>query len=90
MKNIKADQRIYIRTNLEIKELLEAAAILAGYNNLSGFILSSACREAENILYKSSFNKVLSDQDRDFFLDKIQNPPLPNERMKKLLESIQY
>ena len=50
---IKADQKIFMRTNEHTKRCLEAAAALSGFNSLSSFILSTIYKEAQKIIKKA-------------------------------------
>lgn len=84
MKTQLSEERISMRTNVETKRFLEAAAVLSGYNNLSSFILTTAYKEAQRIIDDSP-SRVLSNRDRDLVLDLLNNPPEPNHRLKGLL-----
>src|SRR5438045_2547689 len=48
--NMKNNVRIYMRANAEEKKTLQAAAIAAGFRNLTNFVMSIAMREAKQIL----------------------------------------
>ena len=84
MKTQLSDERISMRTNLDTKRFLEAAAIMSGYNNLSGFILTTVYKEAQRIINDSQ-DRVLSDRDRDLVLNLLNSPPEPNVKLKNLL-----
>ena len=84
MMKVKADKRISMRTNEHVKQCLEAAAVIAGFNSLSNFVLATAYREAQNILEEAK-GRVLSDEDRDIILDALENPPVPNNALKEIM-----
>jgi uncharacterized protein (DUF1778 family) len=84
MKTQLSEERISMRTNLDTKRFLEAAAILSGYNNLSGFILTTVYKEAQRIINDSQ-GRVLSDRDRDLVLNLLNTAPEPNAKLTSLL-----
>ena len=86
MKIQLSEERISMRTNIETKRYLEAAAVLSGFNNLTTFIMTTAYKEAQRIINDSS-SRVLSNRDRDLVLNLLNNPPEPNQKLKKLLLS---
>ena len=84
MKHHVTDERISMRTNLETKRYLEAAATLSGYNSLTSFLLSTAYKEAQRVI-KESQGRILSNRDRDLLLNLLGKPPNPNDELKDLL-----
>jgi len=74
-------ERLDVRTSSSEKKKFEAAATLLGMN-LSSFLRMSALEKSTEIL-KQQETIFLSDIARDAFLDALQNPPKPNNELKK-------
>ena len=72
---------VQIRVAPEQKRLMEDAASLSG-QSLSAFVTSNALEAARQVVSEQS-NLVLSNRDRDLFLDLLDNPPEPGERLKQ-------
>ena len=81
--NTSREERINMRTTKEEKKFLLEAATLAGFGNLTSFIMVAAKKEANQILEHYQ-QRVLSDQDRDIVLQALQHPPKANESLKQL------
>lgn len=75
------DDRIEFRTLTSEKAQFTTAATLLGIN-LSTFVRMAAL-EKSNAILKENNTLVLSDRDRDTFLKALENPPQPNENLKK-------
>ena len=73
--------RLNFRLPVELKEKIERAAVVSGVT-VTDFAITALASSAENVLEKHQ-NRVLSDRDRDVFLAMIENPPDPNETLKK-------
>lgn len=73
--------RLNFRLPLEIKEKIERAAIVSGVT-VTDFAISVLANSADDVLEKHQ-NRTLSDRDRDVFLAMIENPPEPNDALKK-------
>lgn len=74
--------RIDVRTNPEVKSIIERAALLS-HKSVSAYILESALSKAqEDILETERFQ--LSVAERESFYAALNNPPEPNEAMKAL------
>ncbi len=78
------DVRIDLRANSNQKSLLEKAAELK-HISLSSYILASSLNQA-NLDLAENENLVLSNQDRDFIMNLLDNPPEPNEALKGLFK----
>ncbi len=75
---------INMRATEQEKLLLEKAANLAGFSNLTNFIMTAARKEAFRII--NDINTIhLSSQDWDSVVNLLSNPPEPNQELKKLL-----
>ena len=74
-----ATERIEIRATGEAKDLLVRAASRE-QTDLTAFILRHAVHAAEEVLARQE-QIVLSQQDAEFVLDLIDNPPPPSEAM---------
>jgi hypothetical protein len=54
--------------------------------SLSGFLRQAALEKSDAVL-KNRDNITLSDRDRDLFLEALENPPKPNERLIKAFKT---
>lgn len=76
---------INMRTTPNEKQRLQLAAELAGFSNLTNFIMTTMRREVNTIM--KEFNTTyLSAQDWQKVNEVIENPPEPNEELIKLLK----
>ena len=73
--------RLNFRLPPEIKERIENAALVSGVT-VTDFAVSALAERAEEVLERYE-RRVLSDRDRDLFLELLENPPAPNERLIK-------
>lgn len=81
------EKRIDLRVTSEQKELLEKAAELKGMS-LSAYLLSHGLTVAQAEL--EAYQKlVLSDRDRDRFLELLASPPKPLPALKKAMRKFQ-
>lgn len=85
--NPRKQNRIDLRLSTEHKDLLETAAAIKGLS-LSSYILSQ-CLVAAKLDLANHQKLVLSDRDRDLFLDLMKNPPNPNAALKSALQDFQ-
>ena len=79
------EQRIEFRSNDNERKKFEEAAFFLGMN-LSSFARKTMLEKSEEILKKNN-TILLSNEDRDAFLQALENPPKPNKRLKKALEA---
>jgi len=76
-------QRINLRVTEDIKrEIVTAAGMLN--MTVSDFILKSSHERAEQVIYEAE-TITLDDASRDAFLDLLDNPPEPSDRLKALI-----
>lgn len=79
--------RFDTRLSREKKLMIEKAALLGGYKNLSDFVVTTVCEKAQAIIQKSE--TILSSQrDNAVFFDALVNPPEPNDALRS--EASQY
>lgn len=78
------DVRIDLRANIQQKSTLEKAAELK-HISLSSYILSTSLKQAQIDLTKND-TLVLSNRDRDLIMMALDNPPEPNDALKKLFQ----
>ena len=71
--------RFNFRLPADIKERIEKAAIVSGLT-VTDFAINALANTADEVLEKHH-NRILSDRDRDIFLDMLENPPEPNEAL---------
>ena len=71
--------RFNFRLPADIKERIEKAAIVSGLT-VTDFAINALASTADEVLDKHR-NRILSDRDRDIFLDMLENPPEPNEAL---------
>jgi uncharacterized protein (DUF1778 family) len=75
--------RINLRASPEAKAMIERAAALMG-TTVSAFMLQNAYEAAQRLIAEWDVI-TLSDRDRDAFLAALENPPEPNEALKRLM-----
>jgi len=75
---------INMRTNEQDKQFLQKASEIAGFSNLTNFIMTAAKREALRIISEQATTFV-SPRDWELINQLISNPPEPNVHLKKLL-----
>ena len=73
--------RVDFRTTQEVKSLIEQAAAVNGMN-LSEFIKTTLIEKSREVLERHEM-RVLSDRDRDIFLELLEASPAPNEALRK-------
>jgi uncharacterized protein (DUF1778 family) len=81
----RLDERIQLRTSNTEKVLLKQACELAGFRNLTTFIMNTMINECRRVL-KEHGNRILSARDSERVINALMNPPQPNASLKKLLE----
>ncbi len=81
------EKRIDLRVSQEQKELLERAAELRGMS-LSIYLLSYCLAAAQADLAVHQ-KLVLSDKDRDLFLQLLANPPKPEKALVEAMRQFQ-
>ena len=73
--------RFDTRLSRDKKLMIEKAALLGGYKNLSDFVVTTVCEKAQAIIQKSE--TILSSQrDNEVFFDALVNPPEPNKALR--------
>jgi len=77
------EERIDLRTSREVKELIQRAAELLG-TTMSAFIIHRSYDAAREVLAEQE-SLVLTDRERDQFLELLDSPPEPNPVLKQLL-----
>ncbi len=76
--------RIEIRTSHSERKQFEEAACLCGMN-LSEFLRRTALEKSVEVIRKSN-SIILSNEDRDAFLNALENPPEPNKKLRQALK----
>ena len=71
-----------MRTSREVKELIQRAAELLG-TTMSAFIIHRSYDAARQVLAQQE-SLVLSDREREQFLELLESPPKPNRAPKQL------
>ncbi len=79
------EERIQLRASNEEKTLLKLASEVAGFRNLTNFIMNTMINESKRVLREHK-NHILSERDGEIILNSVINPPIPNEKLKKLLK----
>ena len=82
--NITKSERVNLRLNETAKRRIEQAASFEG-KTVSGFIVSSALRDAEKIIQKHE-TMALTRRDAERFFDFIVNPPAPNDKLHTAMD----
>lgn len=73
--------RVEFRTSQGERIQFERAASYLGMN-LSAFLRMAALEKSAEIVKENNI-LILSDHDRDLFLNALENPPKPNKNLKK-------
>lgn len=76
--------RLNFRLPPEIKERIENAALISGVT-VTDFAITALAERSEKVLEKHQ-TRILSNRDREFFLEMLENPPEPNEALKKAVK----
>lgn len=82
MSVITKNNRIDIRLSDSDKEMIEKAASYSR-QSVSSYIISVVVKQAQLDLIENEALH-LSNQDRDFIISLLENPPAPNENLKGL------
>jgi len=82
--SIRSD-RIDVRTNPEVKSIIERAAQL-NHKTISAYILESALQKAREDIRETE-KMSLSEAERESFFAALMNPPEPNDELKSLLSN---
>ena len=78
--------RFDARLPKEQKDFFEYAASIGGYRTVTEFIISSAQKQADEIV--ENHNKILaSNIDRKVFFDTLLNPEKPNDKLKSAMKN---
>ncbi len=82
------DDMVNIELNIDEKHFkpIEAAAVLVG-QTIEKFILSSSMEAARNLLMPPSLSMDVSLDDFNKMQETLDNPPEPNENLKRLMRS---
>lgn len=75
------NERITARVSEQVKDTLMTAATMTGAT-LNQFLIQAALEKAEKIIEKDK-RVHLSKKDAAVFFDAIENPPEPNDKLKK-------
>lgn len=84
MAVLTKESRIDIRLPADSKRTIEEAANLSNVS-LSSYILSVSLKQAKYDLEQNE-RLVLSNAERDLFLEALDKPALPNEHLKALFK----
>jgi len=85
MPNTTLDRgRITARVPLHVQETLETAASLVG-STVNQFVVQAALREAERIIEQERVIRLSADDAR-YFLEALDNPLPPNEKLISALQ----
>jgi len=72
--------RFDTRLSKDKKLIIEKAAALGGFRNLSDFVVSTVYERAQMIIQKSE-TILASQRDSEIFFNALVNPPEPNEAL---------
>jgi uncharacterized protein (DUF1778 family) len=73
-----------VRLPSHIKERIERAAVVSGLT-ITDFAISVLADSADEVLERHN-TRTLSDRDRDLFLKTLDNPPKPNDALRRAAE----
>jgi len=75
-------ERFDARLPAEQKELFIKAAAVAGYKNLSDFIIKTAQEKAQKIIEEEQIIRLM-EEDKKIFVEALLNPAAPNQKLAK-------
>lgn len=81
MKTSRLDTRITPKQ----RALYERAVALGNFASLTDFLTAAADKQAEEIIQHHE-ELVLSEEDRELFIDLLINPPQPNDALRQAVE----
>ncbi|HEU0055453.1 MAG TPA: DUF1778 domain-containing protein [Longimicrobium sp.] len=81
----EAGARLSFRVNPALKSLIERAALYSG-ETVTSYAVSTLADAARRVVREHEMT-MLSDRDRDLFLDLLDNPPPPNEALRRAAAS---
>ena len=81
MKTSRLDTRITPKQ----RALYERAVALGNFSSLTEFLTAAADKRAEEIIRRQE-ELVLSEEDRELFIDLLINPPQPNDALRRAVE----
>ncbi len=84
LENKNQIARLNFRLSNELKERIEKAAIISGLT-VTDFAINTLANTADEVLEKHQ-TRILSNRDRDTFLEMLENPPKPNEALLKAVK----
>jgi len=76
-------ERIELRTNTEVKSVIERAAQIR-HTTISAYLLDSALKKAKEDI-RDTETLILGEADRELFFSALEKPPEPNAALRKLL-----
>lgn len=74
-------ERLHLRCDAQAKQLLEKAAAYR-HETLSAFILTQALDSARQVI-ETQESITLTPADFEIFLDALENPPTPNDALRR-------
>jgi len=78
---VEQEARLNFRLDPEIKALIERAAHYSG-ETVTSYAVSTLVRDARKVVQEHEVT-TLSDRDRDLFLALLDNPPEPNDALRR-------
>ncbi len=77
--------RLDLRIPRKQKDFFQEALEIGGYRSLTDFIISAVSEKSEAIMEKHQ-NWLSTETDRKTFFNALENPPLPNARLKQAMK----
>ena len=78
------EARLSFRVDPAVKALIERAAQYSG-ETVTSYAISTLVRDARQVVQAHEMT-ILSDRDRDRFLELLDNPPPPNEALRRAFQ----
>ncbi|MCY3877821.1 MAG: DUF1778 domain-containing protein [Rhodobacteraceae bacterium] len=76
------NERLEARTQRSVKQTIRRAATICGVE-LTSFVVSAAYRAAQEAIEAQKITMLNRDADQAVFFSALENPPQPNERLRK-------
>ena len=88
-QDLNVKTRFDARLTVEQKTKFEKASKLAGFKNLSEFVITTVNKEAEDIIEKNE-RIIVSKRDSEIFFNALMNPKEPNQNLKDAYEEFKF
>lgn len=86
LPNSREEARLEARVTPDFKTLIEKAASLSGYSSVKDFIIATMSPVAEQVIERHSRIRLTHDEGKAF-VEALANPPRPNAKLLRAMQS---